>query len=104
MTRSRKRPVLVYLPPDLDDELSKYSKTAKLAKTIVVEEGIRMRLSGDDNLFNKGFDEGLNKAMQVTRANKGAQMKFPSGKSFAELVCEDLLDYIRDREYVRENL
>jgi hypothetical protein len=104
MTLSKKKPVLIYLPTDFDSELSKYSRSFKIPKSTLAEEGLRMRLNGSDNLFNNGFDAGLNRAMEITRANKGAQMKFPSGKSFAELVCEDLMDYIRDREYVKENL
>jgi len=98
MTRSSiKRSVLVYLPVKLDDDLSKYAKISKVPKTKIVEEAVTMRLSGEDDLFNKGFNEGLNEAMRITRANMGAQMKFPSGKSFAELVCDDISNYIREK-------
>ena len=97
MARSRKRAVLIYLPTDIDDKLSKYAKISKVPKTKVVEEAVNMRLSGEDDLFNKGFNEGLNEAMRITRENKGAQMKFPSGKSFAELVCDDILNYVREK-------
>ena len=97
MARSRKRAVLIYLPTDINDKLSKYAKISKVPKTKVVEEAVNMRLSGEDDLFNKGFNEGLNEAMRITRENKGAQMKFPSGKSFAELVCDDILNYVREK-------
>ena len=97
MTRSKKRAVLIYLPTEVDDKLSKYAKLNKVPKTKVVEEAVNMRLSGDEDLFNKGFNEGLNEAMRITQENKGAQMKFPSGKSFAELVCDDINNYIREK-------
>jgi hypothetical protein len=97
MTRSRKRAVLIYLPTEVDDKLSKYAKVNQVPKTKVVEEAVNMRLSGEDDLFNKGFNEGLNEAMRITRENKGAQMKFPSGKSFAELVCDDISNYVREK-------
>lgn len=97
MTRSKKRAVLIYLPNELDDKLTKYVKINKVPKTKVVEEAVAMRLSGDDDLFNKGFNQGLNDAMKITKLCKGAQMKFPSGKSFADLVCDDILNHIREK-------
>ena len=97
MTRYRKRAVLIYLPPELDVKLTKYAKVNEIPKTKVVEEAVNMRLSGEDDLFNKGFNEGLNEAMRITKNNAGAQMKFPSGKSFAELVCDDIANYIREK-------
>jgi hypothetical protein len=42
-----------------------------------------------------GFNEGLNVAMQTVNDTKSMHMMFPSGKSFAQLVCESLSPLIR---------
>ena len=83
-------PVMIYLSPDDKERLTKFATKNKIPATQIAREGIRMRLIGNDNPYNKGFNDGLNEAMRITRANQGAQMKFPSGKSFAQLVCEDI--------------
>jgi hypothetical protein len=91
-------PVMIYLSPDDKAKLTKYASKNKIPATQIAREGIRMRMEGTDNPYNKGFNDGLNEAMRITRANQGAQMKFPSGKSFAQLVCEDIETYIREKE------
>jgi hypothetical protein len=64
----------------------------------VASEGIEMRLSGDDDPYNKGFNGGLNEAMRIVKQTEGAKMMFPSGKSFGQLVCEEIERYIRERK------
>jgi hypothetical protein len=48
-----------------------------------------MRLASGDP-YTTGFNDGLNKAITIVSDNKAAQMRFPSGRSFAELVNEDI--------------
>lgn len=55
-----------------------------------------MRMSGTQDPYNKGFNDGLNIAMELAKKTKGAQMMFPSGKSFAELVCEEISKHLRE--------
>lgn len=93
-------PVMIYLFPEDRVKLKKYSEKNKIPATQIAREGIKMRLEGEDNLYNKGFNEGLNEAMRITKSNQGAQMKFPSGKSFAELVCEDIERFLREKDSV----
>jgi hypothetical protein len=90
-------PVMIYLSPDDKRKLNEYALKNKIASTQIAREGIYMRLQGDDNAYNKGFNDGLNEAMKITNANHGAQMKFPSGKSFAEYVCEDIQKHMREK-------
>jgi hypothetical protein len=42
------------------------------------------------NAYIKGFNDGLTKAVEIVYNNKASQMRFPSGKSFAELVNEEI--------------
>lgn len=90
-------PVMIYLPIDLNNELKRYVKKSKLSGSKVASEGIAMRLSGDDDPYNKGFNAGLNEAMRIVKHTEGAKMMFPSGKSFGQLVCEEIERYIREK-------
>lgn len=91
-------PLMIYVPPaDLAD-LKRFAKSAKKPISHVAREGIRMRLAGANNPYNKGFDEGLNAAMEIAKKTKGAQMRFPSGKSFGQLVCEEIGKFQRTNE------
>lgn len=87
-------PVMIYLSPEDRDRLTSYAKQNKVAASQIAREGLKMRIDGSD--YNTGFNDGLNEAMRITKANQGAQMKFPSGKSFADLVCEDIEQFIRN--------
>jgi len=89
---------MIYLSPDDKKRMTNYAKVNKIPATQIAREGIRMRMEGDENPYNKGFNEGLNEAMRITRANQGAEMKFPSGKSFAQLVCDDIEKFMREKE------
>ena len=87
-------PVMIYVTPDDKEALSKYALDNKMTVSQIVREGVRMRLQGND--FNTGFNDGLNEAIKITHATEGAKMMFPSGKSFADLVSENLKLAIRD--------
>jgi hypothetical protein len=87
-------PVMIYLTPEDKEALSKYALDNKMTASQIVREGVRMRLQGND--FNTGFNAGLQEAIKIAHATDGAKMMFPSGKSFATLVSENLTLAIRD--------
>jgi len=87
-------PVMIYLTPEDKDALSKYAEKNRMTASQIVREGVRMRLQGND--FNTGFNEGLQEAIKIAHATEGAKMMFPSGKSFAELVSENINLAVRD--------
>jgi uncharacterized membrane protein YgcG len=85
---------MIYLTPEDKEALSKYAEDNKMTASQIVREGVRMRLQGND--FNTGFNAGLQEAIKLTHATEGAKMRFPSGKSFADLVSENLTLAIRN--------
>jgi len=87
-------PVMIYITPEDKDALTKYAENNKMTASQIVREGVRMRLQGND--FNTGFNAGLQEAIKLTQATEGARMMFPSGKSFADLVSENITSAIRD--------
>ena len=91
-------PLMIYMPPAELADLKKFAKSSKKPVSHVAREGIRMRLTGEDNPYNQGFDDGLKAAMEIAHKTKGAQMRFPSGKSFGQLVCDEIDKFKRTRE------
>ena len=43
------------------------------------------------NPYVSGFNDGLQEAISAVNNMQHAQMRFPSGKSFAEIVSDDLI-------------
>jgi hypothetical protein len=91
-------PLMIYVPPAELTELKRFAKSAKKPVSHIAREGIRMRLAGEENPYNQGYDDGLNAAMEIAQKTKGAQMRFPSGKSFGQLVCDEIDKFKRTRE------
>ncbi len=87
--------VMIYMPIDEAERMKKFADDRAISSSKVAREGIYMRMDRDGDKFEQGFNEGLNTAIAVVRETKGAQMMFPSGKSFAQLVCDGLEPLIR---------
>jgi hypothetical protein len=56
---------------------------------IKTHDGIK-RLAKKKKVPTAGFNDGIKKSIVVVASSKWAQMRFPSGKSFAEQVEQDL--------------
>ena len=92
-------PIMIYLPMKDAEEFRKYARRTKISGSQIAKEGIAMRMAGESDPFNQGFNAGLNEAMNLVRQTKGAQMMFPSGKSFAQLVCEEIEKFLREKAH-----
>lgn len=90
-------PKMVYIPHDLANQFEKYANKNNISQSKIACEGIAMRMAGEDDLFNQGFNAGLNEAMKIVRQTDGAKMMFPSGKSFAQLVCDEIEKFLREK-------
>jgi hypothetical protein len=90
-------PVMIYLPKLDADTFRRYAKKTQLTQSQIAKEGIVMRMAGESDPFNQGFNSGLNEAMNIVRNTEGAKMMFPSGKSFAELVCDEIEKFQRGK-------
>lgn len=51
-----------------------------------------MRLS--DGTYASAFNDGIKAAVQSINALPAAQMRFPSGQSFAELISDELFKQV----------
>lgn len=84
------KPFLTYLKPQEYVRLKKFAAKIKTPMTQVVREAITARIA-DNNAYVNGFNDGIKEAINAVNGMKHAQMRFPSGKSFAELVTDDLM-------------
>ena len=87
--------VMIYLTHDDADKIRKFADDRGLSVSKIAREGLQMMMDKQGERFEMGFNEGLNIAMQTINETKSMHMMFPSGKSFAELVCESLSPLIR---------
>jgi hypothetical protein len=90
-------PKMIYIPHELVGKFERFADKAKISQSKIACEGIAMRMAGEDDLFNQGFNQGLNEAMKIVRQTDGAKMMFPSGKSFAQLVCDEIERFMREK-------
>lgn len=90
-------PKMIYIPHELANKFEKFAERSNISQSKIACEGIAMRMAGEDDLFNQGFNQGLNEAMRIVTNTDGAKMMFPSGKSFAQLVCDEIERFIREK-------
>lgn len=84
------KPFMAYITPGDHARLRKLSKASKIPMAQLVREGITSRLA-TGNPHVAGFNEGLKRAVEAVNSLTAADMRFPSGKSFGELVSEIVL-------------
>lgn len=84
------KPFMAYLPPSDYARLKKLSKQTKIPMSQLVREGVSARLSSNE--YSSGFNDGLQKAIDVVKAMEIAGIRFPSGKSIGDLVETTMLD------------
>jgi len=86
---------VVYFDELTHNKIKMFSKKAKLSMNQLIREGVEQRMENNDP-YTLGFNDGIKKAMIVVEENNATKMRFPSGKSFAELINEDLERLIKD--------
>lgn len=86
---SNYKPFMAYLEPKEISKLKRFSKTHRVPMAQIVREAVYARLASGDQ-YTSGFNDGLAKAILVVNSLDAAQMRFPSGKSFAELIDTEI--------------
>jgi hypothetical protein len=75
-------------PPQLK-QLKTFAKASRLSVSQVVREAVLMRMDVE-NPYNKGFNDGLDCAISTASNNSVGQMRFPDGKSFCDVLADDI--------------
>jgi len=91
MTRSNNyKPFMAYFEPKEYQRLKKFSKDSKTPMSQILREAVAQRMSLN-NQYASGFNDAVESCIVTVNDLQAAQMRFPSGKSFAELVEEALV-------------
>lgn len=85
----------VYLEPELHSQLKRFSVNSNTPMSQLIRESLVMRMSQNDK-YMSGFNNGLKTAMFVIAEHKASQMRFPSGKSFAELLNTEVEKHLME--------
>ena len=93
MTNSKYKPFMAYLEPDVILKLKRFSKKSKTTMTEIVRQALNAKMAEGDP-YIAGFNDGIRKAVTGVNNTQGAQMMFPSGKSFAQLVTDEIETYL----------
>lgn len=89
MTSSTYKPFMAYFSQKDIIKLKRFSKQSKTPMAQIIREAVEARLSPGAPYF-AGYNAGIQKSIDAVGNITAAQMRFPSGKSFAELVKEEL--------------
>jgi hypothetical protein len=87
---SRLKPFMAYLELTQYVNLKKFSAANKIPMTQLIREAIDARIASGDR-FVFGYNKAIDDAIDALNANRASQMRFPSGKSFAEILTEDII-------------
>jgi len=89
MTASTFKPFMAYLSQKDLIKLRRFSKQSKTPMAQIIREAVAARMASGDP-FTAGFNSGVAKCIETVQNMSVAQMRFPSGKSFAEVVKDEL--------------
>lgn len=92
MTPSKPKPLkpfMAYIDEEQYVRMRRFSTKSRIPMSKLIREAIDIRIA-PNNPYVDGFNAGLDKAMAVVAENKASDMRFPSGKSFGELINADL--------------
>ncbi len=93
MTISNLKPFMAYLTFEQYAKLKRFSVKNATTMSQLIRESIDARIAVGDR-YSLGYNAAIKDAMKVVTENKAAKMRFPSGKSFADLVNEDIKSHL----------
>jgi len=85
---SKLKPFMTYMTEADHTSLRKFAKSKKITMAQIIREGITMRMS--DGSYISGFNDGVKASIKTIDALPAAQMRFPSGQSFSNLIADEL--------------
>jgi hypothetical protein len=89
MSASTYKPFMAYLSQKDIIKLKRFSKQHKVPMAQIIRESVAARLTPGDQ-FSAGFNSGIHACIDAVQAMNVAQMRFPSGRTFAEVIKDEL--------------
>jgi len=87
---SKYQPFMTYIEPKEILALKKFSKKSAIPMAQIVREAISSKLSGGDP-YVSGFNSGIDSAITEIKNIQAAQMRFPSGRTFGEVISDEVV-------------
>ncbi len=83
-------PQMFYLPLGERANVRVFAKKNLMPLSQLVREACKMRMAGEGN-YQKGYDDALDEVMKKIKGSMPGQMKFPSGVSFSDMLCDEII-------------
>ena len=97
MKPSKLRPFFAYLTDDQYASLKQFSAATGVSMTQLIRESIDARLSKGDQ-YVAGYNQAIQDAILKINSNNLSKMAFPSGKTFGEVIIEDISANLRSQD------
>lgn len=97
MKPSKLRPFFAYLTDDQYASLKQFSAATGVSMTQLIRESIDARLSKGDQ-YVAGYNQAIQDAILKINSNNLSKMAFPSGKTFGEVIIEDISASLRSQD------
>lgn len=86
---NKKVALMAYIDADQHEQLKKYCEDRGLVMSQMVREGVEMRLNAADQ-YIAGYNKAIQESQKKVLDNRFAQMRFPDGRSFADIIINEL--------------
>lgn len=100
MISSKLKPFMAYLEVAQHQDLKRFSQRSKIAMSQLIREAVDARITQGDR-YVAGYNKALHDAIEAIYNNRASKMKFPSGKSFADVFTEELEKLIIKETHVQ---
>jgi len=97
MKPSKLRPFFAYLTDEQYASLKQFSVETGVSMTQLIRESVDARLSKGDQ-YVAGYNQAIKDAIQTINGNNLSKMAFPSGKTFGEVIIEDISAHMRHND------
>lgn len=100
MISSKLKPFMAYLEVSQHQDLKRFSQRSKIPMSQLIREAVDARITQGDR-YVAGYNKALHDAIEAIYNNRASKMKFPSGKSFADVFTEELEKLIIKESHVQ---
>lgn len=83
------KPFMTYINDQEYAKLKRFARNKKVTMAQIIREALLMRMA-ENQPYVLGFNAGIRKAMETVSAHEASKMRFPSGKSFAEILTDEM--------------
>ena len=86
-----------YLTEDQFFALKRFSADTGVSMSQVIRESVDARLSKGDQ-YVAGYNQAITDVINTINSNNLSKMAFPSGKTFREVIIEDISAHVRHHD------